>query len=444
MAKPRASYICESCGARHQQWSGQCGACGEWNSIIEHRPTRAASSSASVAAVPLGAVEDDAAVRRSTGMGEFDRVLGGGLVDGALILIGGDPGIGKSTLVLRAAAGLGTDRRPVLYVAAEESPQQVRMRARRMGFESSAIHIYPDTEVGGALAEAERLRAGLVVVDSVQTVRVEGLAAAPGSVSQVREATVQIMQFAKASQTPVMLVGHVTKEGTVAGPRTLEHIVDTVLYLEGDDFHAQRLLRSVKNRFGPTFEVAVFEMRGDGLHEVPNPSALFLAERDARAPGSAVAVPLEGTRPLVVEIQALTAPTAYALPKRLATGFDLNRLHMLLAVLGRRAGVPLGQHDVYVNVVGGLRLREPAVDLAVAVAVASSARDQAPGPQVAAIGELGLSGELRSVPSAAVRVREAERLGFTRCLVPSASARNGATDGLGAANLAEALALALP
>ena len=344
----------------------------------------------------------------------------------------------------RAAAALGTDRRPVLYVAAEESPQQVRMRARRMGLESSAIHIYPDTEVGGALAEAERLRAGLVVVDSVQTVRVEGLAAAPGSVSQVREATVQIMQFAKASQTPVMLVGHVTKEGTVAGPRTLEHIVDTVLYLEGDDFHAQRLLRSVKNRFGPTFEVAVFEMRGDGLHEVPNPSALFLAERDARAPGSAVAVPLEGTRPLVVEIQALTAPTAYALPKRLATGFDLNRLHMLLAVLGRRAGVQLGQHDVYVNVVGGLRLREPAVDLAVAVAVASSARDQAPGPQVAAIGELGLSGELRSVPSATVRVREAERLGFTRCLVPSASARNGATEGLGAANLAEALALALP
>ena len=443
MAKARASYICETCDARHQQWSGQCGSCGAWNSIVEHRAPSAAPSSASVVAVPLGAVQDDSAARRSTGMVEFDRVLGGGLVAGALVLIGGDPGIGKSTLVLRAAAALGTDRRPVLYAAAEESPQQLRMRASRMGLEASAIHIYPDTEIGGALSEAQRLRAGLIVVDSIQTVRVEGLGAAPGSVSQVREATMQIMQFAKTSQTPVLLVGHVTKEGTVAGPRTLEHIVDTVLYLEGDDFHAQRLLRSVKNRFGPTFEVAVFEMRGDGLREVPNPSALFLAERDARAPGSAVAVTLEGTRPLVVEVQALAAPTAYALPKRLATGFDLNRLHMLLAVLGRRAGVQLGQHDVYLNVVGGLRLREPAVDLAVAIAIASSARDIATGSQVAAIGEIGLSGELRSVPSAAVRVREAQRLGFTRCLVPATSARNGAPEGVGAANLAEALALAL-
>ncbi len=259
----------------------------------------------------------------------------------------------------------------------------------------------------------------------------------------MREATLQIMQFAKTTQTPVVLVGHVTKEGTVAGPRTLEHIVDTVLYLEGDDFHAQRLLRSVKNRIGPTFEVAVFEMSGDGLREVPNPSALFLAERDARAPGSSVAVPLEGTRPLVVEIQALVAPTAYALPKRLATGFDLNRLHMLLAVLGRRAGVQLGSHDVYVNVVGGLRLREPAVDLAVAIAIASSERDVAIGSHVAAIGEIGLSGELRSVPSAAQRVREAQRLGFERCVVPATSARNGAPDGLGAANVAAALELAL-
>jgi DNA repair protein RadA/Sms len=312
-----------------------------------------------------------------------------------------------------------------------------------MGLEASDVHIYPDTEIGSALAEAHRLRAGLVVADSIQTVRVDGLAGAPGSISQVREATLQIMQFAKTTQTPVVLVGHVTKEGTVAGPRTLEHIVDTVLYLEGDDFHTQRLLRSVKNRFGPTFEVAVFEMRSDGLEEVPNPSELFLAERDARAPGSSVAVPLEGTRPLVVEIQALVAPTAYSLPKRLATGFDLNRLHMLLAVLGRRAGLRLGNHDVYVNVVGGLRLREPAVDLAVAIAIASSERDVATGIQVAAIGEIGLSGELRSVASAEQRVREARRLGFERCIVPAASTRNGSSDGIGAANLADALELAL-
>lgn len=443
MAKARASYVCESCGTHHQQWSGQCGACGEWNSIVEQRTSIVARPPAGVAAVALAQVEDDAGARRSTGMAEFDRVLGGGLVEGGLILIGGDPGIGKSTLVLRAAASLGTAKRPVLYIAAEESPQQIRMRARRMGLEASDVHIYPDTEIGSALAEAQRLRAGLVVADSIQTVRVDGLAGAPGSISQVREATLQIMQFAKTTQTPVVLVGHVTKEGTVAGPRTLEHIVDTVLYLEGDDFHTQRLLRSVKNRFGPTFEVAVFEMRSDGLDEVPNPSALFLAERDARAPGSSVAVPLEGTRPLVVEIQALVAPTAYSLPKRLATGFDLNRLHMLLAVLGRRAGVHLGNHDVYVNVVGGLKLREPAIDLAVAVAIASSERDIATGLEVAAIGEIGLSGELRSVASAEQRVREARRLGFKRCIVPSASARNGASDGIGAANLADALEMAL-
>lgn len=443
MAKAHTRFVCDSCGTHRQQWSGQCSACGEWNSIVEHPTPSTAANVSDVVAVPLAEIEDDASSRRSTGMAEFDRVLGGGLVAGALVLIGGDPGIGKSTLVLHAAASLGTRSSPVLYVAAEESPQQVRMRANRIGVHASHIRIYPDTEIGGVLAEAQRINAGLIVVDSIQTVRAGGVTAAPGSVSQVREATLQIMQFAKSSQTPVVLVGHVTKEGTVAGPRTLEHIVDTVLYLEGDDFHSQRLLRSVKNRFGPTFEVAVFEMRGDGLQEVANPSALFLAERDARAPGSSVAVPLEGTRPLVVEIQALVAPTVYALPKRLASGFDLNRLHMILAVLGRRAGVRLGNHDVYVNVVGGLRLREPAVDLAVAIAIASSERDVPTGPQVAAVGEIGLSGELRSVPSTSQRVHEAQRLGFERCLVPRSRTPSSGSGGLSADGLEHALKLAL-
>ena len=420
MAKRRASYLCEACGSHHGQWAGRCEACGEWNSIVESRdpaPRRAGASTAS--AIELTQFDGAPGRRRSTGISELDRVLGGGLVPGSLVLLGGDPGIGKSTLVLDVAARLAASSNPCLYFAAEESPAQIHMRAQRLGLDGKALFLYPDTDVDGALAEAARLRSGLIVVDSIQTVRVDTLASAPGTVSQVREATLRLLDFAKTSGTPVFIVGHVTKEGTVAGPRTLEHMVDTVLYLEGDDYHAHRLLRSVKNRFGPTFEVAVFEMRADGLQAVANPSALFLAERDPAAPGSAVAVPMEGTRPLLVEVQALVAPTAYALPRRLANGFDVNRLNMLLAVLGRRADVSLASHDVYLNVVGGLRLREPAVDLAVALAVASSHRGVAPDRRVAAIGEIGLAGEVRSVPSTAQRVREAQRLGFDQCLIPA-------------------------
>ena len=286
MARPRRSFVCEACGARHGQWSGRCDVCGEWNTV-SRAPAEVAQldGAPAVQAVELAEVTGEPVDRIPTGMPEFDRVLGGGVVPGSLVLLGGDPGIGKSTLLLGAAANLAQTGGPCLYVAAEESPGQIRMRARRIGIEGRRLFIYPETQIGGALAEAERLRAGLLVVDSIQTVRSEALASAPGTVSQVRESTLRLLQYAKSSRTPAFIVGHVTKEGTVAGPRTLEHIVDTVLYLEGDEYHAHRLLRSVKNRFGPTFEVAVFEMRADGLREVSNPSAMFLAERDDTAPG---------------------------------------------------------------------------------------------------------------------------------------------------------------
>ena len=445
MAKARSLFVCDACGARHYQWAGRCETCGEWNTLSEARTEAAAGRHPPVmAAVPLSDVRAESSDRQTTGLPEFDRVLGGGLVAGSLVLLAGDPGIGKSTLALQVAAQLVERGVPCLYVASEESPSQIRMRAARLGVEGASLFVYADTIIEGAIAEAQRLRAGLIVVDSIQSVRSDGLDSAPGTVSQVREAATRLLHFAKTSRTSVLIVGHVTKEGTVAGPRTLEHIVDTVLYLEGDDFHAHRLLRSVKNRFGPAFEVAVYEMRGDGMFEVPNPSALFLAERDASAPGSTVAVPMEGTRPLLVEVQALVSPTAYALPRRLATGFDVNRLNMLLAVLSRRAGIGLASHDVYLNVVGGLRLREPAVDLAVALAVASSERGVAADAHIVAIGEIGLAGELRSVPSTPQRVREARRMGFEKCLVPAGRNGQAQEDGaVGAANLRAALDVAL-
>ena len=445
MAKPRRLFACAECGAEHRQWMGQCSVCGAWNSLAERRVTESPGSSrAAPASVALDQIDTSADDRLPSGMGEMDRVLGGGLVRGSLVLLAGDPGVGKSTLVLRLAAELASPRRPCLYVAAEESAAQIRMRAERMDIGGDGLFVYAETAMDGALAEAERLRAGMLVVDSIQTVRADGLASAPGSVTQVRESTLRLLQYAKATHTPVLIVGHVTKEGMVAGPRLLEHIVDAVLYLEGDDHHAHRLLRSVKNRFGPTFEVAVFEMDGSGLREVTNPSAMLLAGRDATAPGSAVAVAMEGTRPLLVEIQALVAPTTYSQPRRLANGLDLNRLNMLLAVLARRANVGLSAHDVYVNVVGGLRLREPATDLAVALAVASSHSSQPLRKGAAAVGEVGLAGELRTVPSAAQRVDEAARLGFTHCVVPAGAQTNGnQPTAVPAANLRQALDAAL-
>jgi DNA repair protein RadA/Sms len=350
-------------------------------------------------------------------MPEFSRVLGGGIVPGSLVLVGGDPGIGKSTLLLQVASLL-TEGGDVLYVSGEESAQQIKMRARRLGIESGCLYILTETNLDAIVAHIQQLRPRMAIVDSIQTVYLEGLTSAAGSVSQVRESASQLMHLAKSQNIPIFLVGHVTKAGAIAGPRVLEHIVDTVLYLEGDRFHAYRLLRSVKNRFGATSEVGVFEMGQQGLKEVPNPSEAFLAERWPDAAGSAIAVTMEGTRPLVVEIQALSSVTSFGLPRRTANGIDLNRLLLLVAVLSKRVGLRLSDQDVFVNVVGGLRIAEPAADLSVAMAIASSFHNVPVAADMAIMGELGLSGELRMVGHIERRLNEAVKLGFRRCLMP--------------------------
>jgi DNA repair protein RadA/Sms len=351
-------------------------------------------------------------------IGELNRVLGGGLVPGSLVLLGGDPGIGKSTLLLQAAEALAMRAGSAMYVAAEESAEQVRLRADRLGLEGHRLYVVAETCLDAVLEEAEQLRPAVLVVDSIQTVYLEALESSPGSVSQVRECTMRLMQYAKRSRVPVFIVGHVTKEGVIAGPRVVEHMVDAVLYLEGERFQQYRILRAVKNRFGSIEEVGVFEMSEGGLREIRNPSEVFVGERAQGAPGSAVVVTLEGTRPILVEVQALTSPAGYSMPRRTVTGFDVNRLQMLLAVLAKRAGVRLSDHDVFVNIAGGLRVVEPAADLGVALAVVSSARDVPVDVYTVLIGEVGLSGELRGVSGLERRLQEAARLGFHRAVVP--------------------------
>lgn len=386
---------------------------------------------AAARAQTLATVDRSLAERITVPIAEFDRVLGGGLVPGSLVLIGGDPGIGKSTLVLQIAGALAGIAGSVLYVSAEESVHQLKLRADRLGINGDELWVLAETNLSEVLAAAEQQRPGLLIVDSIQTVYVDEITAAAGSVSQVRDCTARLMQWAKPRGIPVMIVGHVTKEGTIAGPRVLEHMVDSVLYLEGDRFHQYRILRAVKNRFGSTDEVGVFEMAQMGLQEVRNPSEAFLEERSSGAAGSTVAVTVEGTRPILVEIQALTTATSFGMPRRSANGLDSNRLQLLVAVLQKRVGLGLGNQDIYANVVGGLRLAEPAIDLAVAMAVASSFRDVPVDPGTVAIGEIGLSGELRSVSQVERRVTEAARLGFSRVILPSASYRRSRTTDFG-------------
>ncbi len=357
-------------------------------------------------------------------MGEFARVLGGGVVPGSLVLVGGDPGVGKSTLLLQAASLMAeATERPVLYVSGEESARQIKMRADRLSIRSDDLFVVTETNLGAILRHAERLQPLTMIVDSIQTVTSEELTSAAGSISQVRRAASQFQWWAKAEGVAVFLVGHVTKEGAIAGPKVLEHIVDTVLYLEGDRFHTYRLLRSVKNRFGATSEVGVFEMREQGMVEVLNPSEMFLAERMVNAPGSAIAVTMEGTRSLLVEIQALASHSSFGHPRRTANGVDFNRLLLIAAVLSRRVGLRLYDQDVFANVIGGLQVGEPAADLAVAVAIASSVRDRPVAADLAVIGEVGLSGEVRTVGQTAARLKEAARLGFSRCLLPKTARR---------------------
>lgn len=434
--KAQSRFVCQSCGATVLRWEGQCRTCGEWNSLVETvvrdepraRPTTAASIAAGAAPVALsrageGAVE----LRRAVGIGELDRVLGGGLVAGSLVLLGGEPGIGKSTLLLQVAAGVAVAGGGVLYATGEESASQVRLRAGRLGFADGAvgdaIRVVAETGVGRITDLARAERPALLVVDSVQTVASEELDGPPGSVGQVREATLRLMELAKAEAIPVILVGHVTKDGTLAGPKTLEHLVDVVLSVEGDRTAGLRLLRAAKNRYGSTEEVGVFEMGDRGLTEVADPARAFLAEHELPAPGSVVAPVLEGSRPILVEVQALVAPTAAPSPRRTASGVDHNRLSLLVAVLGRRAGIGLGTHDVYANLAGGLEVDEPGLDLPLALALASSLRDRPLVPGTVAIGEVGLLGELRTVSGLDRRLKEAARLGFTRAIVPRSPAR---------------------
>ncbi len=386
---------------------------------------RVRSSGPLSAPVALATLDSEAYPRLDSGIGEFDRVLGGGIVPGSLVLIGGDPGIGKSTLLLQVAGRIATGDRRVLYVSGEESGHQLKLRASRLGIRGDQLYLLTETNLQGALEHADQLQPDLVVIDSIQTVYMPELQNAAGSVAQLRECTLRLMQWAKSGTVPVFVVGHVTKEGEIAGPRLLEHIVDVVLYLEGERFSSYRLLRGVKNRFGAVSEIGVFEMLGAGLTPVDNPSEIFLAERQEGAIGSAITPAVEGSRPLLLEVQALTSPAAAAMPRRVANGIDFNRLLMLTAVLTKRAGVRLSDQDVIVNVVGGLRVSEPAADLAVALAIASSHRDARLPGDLIALGEIGLSGELRSVSHLDRRLGEAERLGFTRCLLPRAALRRG-------------------
>jgi DNA repair protein RadA/Sms len=430
--KSKVIFVCQECGAQSQKWLGRCPECEAWNSLVEERavpttPGAGAASASAGARYSLAAtagprlyedIDTVVSARLTTGIEEFDRVLGGGVVPGSLVLIGGEPGIGKSTLLLQAAAHFAKTTGTVLYSSGEESEHQIKSRGQRLGVERAPLYLLAETCLERILEEIARLRPALVIVDSVQTVFSLKFQSAPGSIGQVREAATQLLFAAKGQNIPTFLVGHVTKDGSLAGPKVLEHIVDTVLYFEGEKHHSHRVVRAVKNRFGAVSELGVFEMTGTGLKGVPNPSALFLAERPANVAGSAVLCCMEGSRPLLVEVQALVSTSSYGNAKRMASGIDQNRLSLLLAVLEKRAGLNLLGEDVFINVAGGMTVDEPAADLAVVAAVASSLRNRPIRQGTAVFGEVGLAGEVRGAPLAALRVREAAQMGFTRCVVP--------------------------
>ncbi len=428
MAKVKTRYVCQTCGHESVKWLGRCPGCGQWNTLVEEKPLPVSTRRAASWLPGDGVVRKLAAVpmqesgRLASGISELDRVLGGGVVAGSLVLVGGDPGIGKSTLLLQVSQQLAQTG-DVLYVSGEESVQQIKLRAERLGALADRLYVLGETEMERALAVVEEVSPQFLVVDSIQTVYAAELASAPGSVSQIRECTGMLLQVAKRRGIATFIVGHVTKDGSLAGPRVLEHMVDAVLYFEGERHHTYRILRAVKNRFGSTNELAIFEMKEDGLREVANPSELFLSERSGSAPGSAVTAAMEGSRPLLVEVQALIAPSGFANPRRMVTGADYNRMCLMLAVLERRLGLRLQNADAYVNIAGGVKVDEPAIDLGLALALISSYRDQALPAGDVYMGEVGLTGEVRSVSRLEQRIREADRLGFARCLVPARSMR---------------------
>lgn len=432
MAKAKTLYICQECGQESVRWLGKCPGCGNWNTLVEEavapQPALRAGISPGLSTgekpVAIGDVEAEDAPRFPTGSGELDRVLGGGIVPGSFVLVGGDPGIGKSTILLQLAMRIAETHGKVLYVSGEESARQVRLRADRLGALSPQLFVVSETNLDVIEQHAVNMKPVVLIVDSIQTVFRPDLPSAPGSVTQVREAAAQLLRLAKSSGMSVFIVGHVTKEGSLAGPRVLEHIVDTVLYFEGERHASFRVLRAVKNRFGSTNEIGLFEMRDVGLIEVPNASELFLSERPLDVAGSVVVPSMEGTRPLLVEVQALVSASTFVSPRRTADGIDQNRVQLLIAVLEKRVGLLLGNHDAYVKVAGGVRIAEPAVDLGLAVALASSFRDQPPDPHTVVIGEVGLAGEVRAVSRVEQRIREAEKMGFRRVVLPRANLKN--------------------
>lgn len=429
MAKSKTSvFFCQNCGFESSKWAGQCPACKEWNTFVEeviNRPTgRTASVRKTVSEVKtstIASIASKSEERVKTGMEEFDRVLGGGIVRGSMVLVGGDPGIGKSTLLLQLCRNLSRSKIRLLYISGEESLQQIRLRAERMGDFGDSLELLCETALDVISGVIERQKPDIVIIDSIQTMYSETVSSAPGSISQVREATAVLMQLAKGQGVTVFVVGHVTKEGTVAGPRVLEHMVDTVLYFEGDRYASYRILRAVKNRFGSTNEIGVFEMRREGLAEVRNPSEYMLAGRPGGASGSVVICSIEGTRPILVELQALVTRSSFGMPRRTAAGCDTNRLNLLLAVLEKRLGLNLSSYDAYVNIAGGLKMNEPAIDLGIVLAVISSYRERPIDDSVLVFGEVGLAGEVRAVSMAEARVAEAKKLGFKECILPKVS-----------------------
>ena len=419
-------FFCQNCGHESSKWFGQCPGCKEWNTFVEEAaPKKTAGGRVrnreKTVPVTLKEIELNEEERISTNIGELDRVLGGGIVAGSLMLVGGDPGIGKSTLLLQVCQNLAADNHEVLYISGEESLKQIKIRAQRIGEFKDSLSLLCETNLNEIEEVVKSKKPEVVIIDSIQTMYNEAVAAAPGSVSQVRESTGTLMMIAKTLGIAIFIVGHVTKEGVVAGPRVLEHMVDTVLYFEGDRHASYRILRGVKNRFGSTNEIGVFEMQGNGLREVTNPSEFMLNGKPVGASGSVVTCSLEGTRPILVEIQALVSDTSFQIPRRTTVGIDFNRVNLLLAVLEKRAGMQLGGCDAYVNLTGGMRLSEPSIDLAVIAALVSSYRNQVIDEHTIIFGEVGLTGEVRGVAQADVRIKEAEKMGFTRCIVPKSN-----------------------
>lgn len=445
MAKARTAYLCSACGAHSVKWAGQCPDCGAWNTLSETAIAAArAPSGPTPLATPLGALPDDLEARHSTGFGEFDRVLGGGLVPGAVTLLGGDPGVGKSTLLQQVSArlmrGLG-----VCYATGEESLRQIGQRSLRLGLDASAMNLLADTSLENVLAQARASDAQVLIIDSIQTMTCDEVPSAPGSVAQLREGVGRIVQFAKQNEVSVFIIGHVTKEGAIAGPRVVEHMVDTVLYFESDPSSRYTMIRSVKNRFGASGEMGVFAMTETGFREVSNPSAIFLSRESIDEPGSIVSVAWEGSRPLLVEIQALVADSGSNYPKRLAQGVDQNRLALLLAVLQKHGGLAISSEDVFVNVVGGLRIGETAVDLPILLSIVSSFRDRATPDRLIGFGEIGLAGEIRPVKFGTERIAAAAKQGFTRAIVPAGNVPRRTPDGIevvGVRRLTDALDIA--